>query len=164
MSCLSSSISILRPFLRTSISPSRRYSTMAQTIYIVSAIHCPSPDGINPHCYSITGAYSSASAAHAAMLAKAKELCCSPITHSHGTPRIRKEKEEWKEGPFKVEFTGKAGDFGVCWVDERVLGNEVVPITSVLRHGRFGMAREEGVEADTDEEIEMTLSGILRYS
>jgi hypothetical protein len=133
-----------------------------QTIYIVSAIHCPSADGINSHCYSITGAYTSASAAHAAMLAKAKELCCAPITHWHGTPK-KAGKEEWKEGPFKVEFTGKEGDFGVCWVDERVLGTEEMPITAALRPGRFGMARGEEVEPETDEEVEMTMAGILRY-
>jgi hypothetical protein len=97
------------------------------------------------------------------MLAKAKELCCAPITHWHGTPGPKREKEEWKEGPFKVEFTGKDGDFGVCWVDERVLGTEEVPITAALRPGRFGMVRGEEAEPETDEEVEITLAGILRY-
>jgi hypothetical protein len=43
-------------------------------VYIVNAIHCPSTGGVNPNCYSITGAYTTASTAQAAMLAKVKEL------------------------------------------------------------------------------------------
>jgi hypothetical protein len=135
-----------------------------QTIYIVTAIHCPSLDGVNPHCYSITGAYSSASAAQAAMLAKAKELYTSPVTHwhSHGSPK--KGVAEWKESPFKVEFKGDAGDFGVCWVDERVLGVEEMPITQTLKQGRFGLGHKGG-EGDwgmSDEEVERSISGVLR--
>src|SRR5579871_6662149 len=94
----------------TGIFHSRALSTMVsapQAVYIVSAIHCPSPDGINPHCYTITGAYSTAAAAQAAMLAKAKELYGTPLTHWHGS--AKKEKPEWREGPFKVEFKGVDG-------------------------------------------------------
>src|SRR5208282_5065317 len=75
----------------------RTFSIMApnhQAVYIVSAIHCPAPDGINPHCYSITGAYATAERAHAAMLAKAKELYTQPVTHWHGIPK--KGTPEWK--------------------------------------------------------------------
>jgi hypothetical protein len=136
-----------------------------QTIYIVTAIHCPSTEGINPHCYTITGAYSSAQAAQAAMFAKAKELSQQPVTHWHGHPT--KGKAEWKESPFKIEFTGEAGDFGVCWVDERVLGVEVVPITKILKPGRFGMGHlgetEEFERGMSDEECEETLNGVLRF-
>jgi hypothetical protein len=135
-----------------------------QTIYIVTAIHCPSTEGINPHCYSITGAYSTALAAQAAMLAKARQLSTSPCTHWHGNPK--KGQSEWNEAPFKVEFTGVDGDFGVCWVDERVLGVEEVSITQTLKPGRFGMGHTEGEEEDwgmSDEECERTLSGVLRF-
>jgi hypothetical protein len=145
----------------------RRCTTMAtnQTIYIVSTIHCPSPDGINPHCYSITGAYSTAAAAQAAMLAKAKELYGAPPTHFHGQPK--KGNPEWKEAPFKIEFTGAEGDFGVCWVDERVLGVEEMPITQTLKRGMFGMESKgegechEGEMNDVD--AEKTLCSLLKF-
>lgn len=131
-----------------------------QAIYIVSAIHCPSLDGINPHCYSITGAYSTAAAAQTAMLAKAKELYGAPLTHWHGSPK--NGKPEWREDPFKVEFKGASGDIGLCWIDERILGAEVVPITKNLQVGRFGMGNGEENEC-TDEEIERTLCSLLRF-
>jgi hypothetical protein len=135
-----------------------------QTIYIVSAIHCPAPDGINPHCYSITGAYANASAAQKAMLQKAKELQNAPPTHWHGNPT--KGQAEWKEEPFKVEFKGEAGDFGICWVDERVLGVEEVPITR-LKIGRFGMGHKGDAESEewgmNDAEIERTLCSLLKF-
>jgi len=136
-----------------------------QTIYIVSAIHCPAPGGVNPNCYSITGAYSTASAAQKAMLSKAKELKNSPVTHWHGTPT--KGKAEWKEGPFKVEFKGEMGDFGICWVDERVLGVEEMPITSTLKISRFGMGnRGEGETEEwgmNDVDVEKTLCSLLKF-
>jgi len=159
---------------RTSLTlPHHPLSSMApnQTVYIVTAIHCPSTDGINPNCYSITGAYSSAPAAQAAMLAKAKELYTSPVTHFHGQPKKdghpSKGEAEWKEGPFKVEFKGNDGDFGVCWVDERVLGVEEMPITQALQLGRFGMGHKGEAEGEdwgmSEKEVERTICGVLRF-
>jgi hypothetical protein len=136
--------------------------TPPQLVYIVTAIHCPSPEGVNPHCYTITGAYNSSSAAQKAMLAKAKELYSSPVTHWHGIKLEAKVEPEWKESEYKVEFKGKEGDFGVCWVDERVLGVEEVPITGNLRRGRFGMRGKEESEMD-DLEDEKTLGSLLRF-
>ena len=137
-----------------------------QTVYIVSAIHCPAPDGINPGCYTITGAYATANGAKTAMLAKAKELYHQPITHMHGTPK--KGTPEWKESEFKVEFRGKDGDIGVCWVDERVLGVEEIPIQKTLQPGRFGgMGHKDEAEAAewgmTDIDAEKTLCSLLRF-
>ena len=140
-------------------------SPTPQTIYIVTAIHCPAPDGINPHCYSITGAYGTAAAAQAAMLAKAKELYNAPVTHWHGSPK--KGQPEWKEGPFKVEFTGADGDIGVCWIDERILGIEEMPITKVLKVSRFGMGHRAEGDAEewgmNDAEAEKTLCSLLKF-
>jgi len=121
---------------------------------------------MNPNCYSITGAYTTPSAAQVAMRTKAKELSHAPLTHWHGTSQDG--EVEWKEGPFKIEFKGKHGDVGVCWVDERVLGVEDVPITQTLKPGRFGQKTEEDDEDDEDEwnnvrEAESTLNSILRY-
>ena len=137
--------------------------TMAptQNVYIVSAIHCPALDGINPQCYSITGAYSTAAAAQAAMLAKAKELRNAPITHWHGHPK--KGEPEWKEGPFKVEFKGSEGDFGVCWVDERVLGVEEMPICKTLKVGLAMGHGEDTEEWVSDKEVEKSLCSLLKY-
>ena len=140
---------------------------MASTsqVYIVSAIHCPASDGMNPNCYSITGAYANAAAAQKAMLAKAKELYGAPPTHWHGNPI--KGKPEWKEAEFKVEFKGPDGDFGVCWIDERVLGVEEVPITPTLRVGRFGWGHRGEGEYDewgmNDVEVEKTLCSLLKF-
>lgn len=99
------------------------------------------------------------------MLAKAKELYSSPVTHFHGSKRVTVGEPEWKESEYKVEFTGKEGDFGVCWVDERELGVEEVPITANLRRGRFGMREmEEGLsEMDENEEAEKTLCSLLKF-
>ena len=139
--------------------------TPNQTIYIVTAIHCPSAEGVNPNCYSITGAYSTAPAAQAAMLSKAKELFSSPVKHWHGHPT--EGKPEWKESPFKVEFRGDDGDFGVCWVDERVLGVDEMPIDRTLKLGRFGIGHKGEGSDDywgmSDDEVERTLSGVLRF-
>ena len=136
-----------------------------QTIYIVSAIHCPTLDGINPNCYSITGAYANAAAAQKAMLTKAKELYNSPPTHWHGNPV--KGTPEWKESEFKVEFKGPDGDFGVCWVDERVLGVEETPITQTLRTARFGMGNKGKGESEewgmNDVEVEKTMCSLLKF-
>jgi len=137
-----------------------------QTVYIVSAIHCPAPDGINPHCYSITGAYSTAEGAQAAMLAKARELYAHPVTHVHGHPK--KGAPEWKESEYKVEFRGNDGDIGVCWVDERVLGVEEMPITKTLQPGRFdGMGHRDEAAAEnwgmTEIEVEKTLCSLLKF-
>jgi hypothetical protein len=136
-----------------------------QIVYIVSAIHCPAPDGINPNCYSITGAYASAAGAQAAMLAKAKELSEAPLTHWHGHPA--KGIAEWKESPFKIEFKGENGDIGVLWVDERILGVEEVPITQTLKVGRLGMGHTRAGESNdwgmNDAEVEKTLSTLLRF-
>ena len=134
-----------------------------QTIYIVSAIHCPAPDGINPNCYNITGAYANAAEAQKAMLTKAKELYGAPLTHWHGHPK--KGKPEWKEAEFKVEFKGPDGDIGVCWIDERVLGVEEVPITRTLEVGRFGRGRkgEEEEWGMNDVEVERTLCSLLKF-
>jgi len=136
-----------------------------QTIYIVSAIHCPASDGINANCYSITGAYANAAAAQKAMLSKAKELYGAPVTHWHGTPK--KGNQEWKEADFKVEFKGPDGDFGVCWIDERALGVEEMPITQTLKVGRFGWGhRGEGESEEwgmNDAEVERTLCSLLKF-
>jgi len=134
-----------------------------QTIYIVSAIHCPALDGINPNCYSITGAYANAAAAQKAMLAKAKELYGAPLTHWHGHPK--KGQPEWKEAEFKVEFKGPDGDFGICWIDERDLGVEEIPITRTLDVGRFGWGRkgEEEEWGMNDVEVERTLCSLLKF-
>ena len=132
-----------------------------QNIYIVSAIHCPAPEGINPHCYTITGAYATASAAQAAMLAKAKELQNAPMTHWHGSPK--KGQKEWKESAYKVEFKGEEGDFGVCWVDERVLGVDEMPISRVMKVG-LGMGHgEDKEEWVSDTEVEKSLCSLLKY-
>ena len=74
------------------------------------------------------------------MLAKAKELYGAPPTHWHGSPT--KGKPEWKEAEFKVEFKGKMEILELCWVDERVLGVEEMPITQTLKVGRFGMGHK----------------------
>jgi hypothetical protein len=133
-----------------------------QTVYIVSAIHCPAPDGINPHCYSITGAYATPEAARKAMLTKAKELRSKPPTHFHGNPK--KGKPEWKESDFKVEFKGAAGDIGVCWIDERILGVEEMPIRSTLRvSGAFPGHRSEEEWEMNDTEVEKTLCSLLKF-
>lgn len=134
-----------------------------QNIYIVSAIHCPAPDGINPNCYTIAGAYSTAAAAQAAMLTKAKELKDAPMTHWHGTPK--KCKAEWKESPYKVEFKGEDGDFGVCWIDERVLGVDEMPIAKTLKVGlRVGMGHgEDKEEWVSDTAVEQSLCSLLKY-
>jgi hypothetical protein len=138
--------------------------TPPQKIYIVTAIHCPSTSGMNPNCYTITGAYTTASAAQKAMQAKAKEMWNAPLTHWHGSKEVG--EAEWKENPFKVEFKGKEGDVGVCWVDERVLGVEDMPITQTLKKGRFGMKYDED-EEDEDEEwnnaAESALVSLLRF-
>src|SRR5271156_6480309 len=131
---------------------SRLNSTMdpnPQTIYIVSAIHCPAPDGVNPNCYSITGAYANASAAHKAMLQKAKEMHTSPPSHWHGHPK--KSEPEWKESEFRVEFKGEAGDFGICWVDERILGVEEMPIEKTLERSRYGMGHRDAASWSDEE-------------
>ena len=96
------------------------------------------------------------------MLQKAKELFNSEVTHWHGQKIESTEEPEWKETEFKVEFKGKEGDFGVCWVDERVLGQEEVPITTNLRKGRFGMEEKEVDEMDTLE-AEKTLCSLLKF-
>jgi hypothetical protein len=136
-----------------------------QIIYIVSAIHCPALDGINPHCYSITGAYANAAAAQKAMLAKAKELYGAPLTHWHGNPT--KGKPEWKEAEFKVEFKGPDGDFGMCWIDERILGVEEIPITQTLKVGGLGLGHKGEGERDewgmNDVEVERTLCSLLKF-
>ena len=136
-----------------------------QAIYIVSAFHCPASDGINPNCYSITGAYDNAAAAQKAMFAKAKELYGAPLTHFHGNPT--KGKPEWKEAEFKVEFKGVDGDFGVCWIDERILGVEEIPITKTLKYGRFGLGHGCPGESEewgmNDEEVERTLCSLLKF-
>ena len=133
-------------------------------VYIVSAIHCSSLDGLNPNCYNITGAYATASAAQTAMLTKAKELYNAPLTHLHGNPE--KGNPEWNEGPFKVEFKGENGNFGLCWVDERVLGVEEMPITHTLKVGRFGMGHKTRGETEENEmndaEVERTLCSLLK--
>lgn len=99
------------------------------------------------------------------MLEKAKELRDRPLTHWYGNPT--KSKPEWKEAPFKVEFKGEVGDFGVCWVDERVLGVEEMPITVALKIERFGMGYRAVGESEewgmNDEEVEKTLSSLLKY-
>lgn len=134
--------------------------TQDQTIYIVTAIHCPSIDGMNPNCYTITGAYNTPSAAQAAMKAKAKELFNKPVTHSHGS--IHKGEMEWKEGPFKIEFKGHEGDVGLCWVDERQLGVEDIPITpQTFKHGMAG--ETDGEEWVADSEVEKTLCSLLKF-
>jgi hypothetical protein len=100
------------------------------------------------------------------MLVKAKELYSHPVTHTHGHPK--KGTPEWKESEYKVEFRGKDGDFGVCWVDERVLGVEEMPITKTLQPGRFdGMAHRDEAAAEgwgmTDVEVEKTLCSLLKF-
>jgi hypothetical protein len=149
--------SLLRP------TSSRLLSTMSptavQTIYIVSAIHCPASDGINPNCYSITGAYASPQAARKAMLQKAKELKSSPVTHSHGHPKAG--TPEWKEGEWKVEFRGEQGDFGTCWIDERVLGVEEMPIHSTLKVSRSLRGDED--PGMNEVEVEKTLCSLLKF-
>ena len=136
-----------------------------QLVYIVSAIHCRSSESLSPNCYTITGAYANASAAQAAMLAKAKELYRTPVANFH--ERRKMQQPEWKEGPFKVEFKGPGGDFGACWVDERVLGVEEMPITATLRRGR-GLGKGwgnhgEGEYDSADEEVEQTLPSLLKF-
>ena len=96
------------------------------------------------------------------MLQKAKELSNSEVTHWHGEKTETTGEPEWTESEFKVEFKGKTGEFGVCWVDERVLGVEEVPITSHLRRGRFGMGEKEVEEKDTLE-AEKTLCSLLKF-
>jgi hypothetical protein len=96
------------------------------------------------------------------MLQKAKELSNSEVTHWHGEKTETTGEPEWTESEFKVEFKGKTGDFGVCWVDERVLGVEEVPITTHLRRGRFGMGEKEVEEMDTLE-AEKTLCSLLKF-
>ena len=105
------------------------------------------------------------------MKAKAKELFQSPLTHRHGHNHGAKEspEPEWKEGPFKIEFKGETGDVGVCWVDERVLGVEDMPITQTLKPGRFGAVVRQDDDEDEDEEwnntkeAENTLVSLLKF-
>jgi len=96
------------------------------------------------------------------MLAKARELYTSPVTHWHGLKHETKQEPVWREGEFKVEFTGEEGDFGVCWVDERVLGVEEVPITAHLRRGGFGCV-VQGESEMAEAEDEKTLCSLLRF-
>jgi hypothetical protein len=95
------------------------------------------------------------------MIAKAKELYSRPVTHHHGTPK--KGSPEWKESDFKVEFRGTDGDFGVCWIDERVLGVEEMPITQTLKVGhRFGKGGGDEKERG-DVDAERTLCSLLKF-
>jgi hypothetical protein len=152
--------SLSRSLLRTTRSrPLSTMSPTAQTIYIVSAIHCPATDGINPNCYSIMGAYASPTAARKAMLQKANELHGSPVTHSHGHPKAC--QPEWKEADWKVEFKGPDGDFGVCWIDERVLGVEEMPIHTTLKVSRFLRGEED--PGMNEVEVEKTLCSLLKF-
>ena len=152
-------------FRATSTFHSRTLSTMVptpQTIYIVSAIHCPAPDGINPNCYSITGAYATPEAARNAMIAKAKEMQTKPPTHVHGHPK--KGNPEWKESDFKVEFKGEDGDIGICWIDERILGVEEMPIHTTLKVSRLSLADQSEEEwGMNDAEVEKTLCSLLKF-
>jgi hypothetical protein len=151
---MSPTANVFRHTLQRSIS---RMS--GQAIYIVTAIHCPSLEDMNPLCYTITGAFASPAAAQTAMRAKAQEMRNEAMTHTHD--HMESESPEWREEESKIQFRKGKGDFGLVWIDERRVGAEEMPITKHLEVGRGLWERKELV--DEDAEAEKTLCSLLKF-